>query len=436
MAPWLGPLLLAFAWLAVRRGGRWVWRDGALEAGAFAAVALVLALPALTKLGDFVDVVGDAVTTDAELGNLLRPLVGWQALPAWPRSDFRLYPETIPAWMGVGVGAVSVALGFATLLRRAGRGWPLVVWAAAGFLGWAFVTARGNAWADAKALAIAAPGLALIAALGPLGLWQRGARLEGAVLAGLLAFAVGWTLVLAGQGAVLAPRDRLAELQDLGPRLEGHGPTLYPQFEEYAKHFLRDGVPDSPADGYKGFNGPPVFRPGLNPVPLGFGYDLDDLDHGYVRRFRSIVVRRGPLSRPPAIYRRVWQGEYYERWERPAAAAERWVGQLPIYGESSPAGRPDCNALKSLADTARDAGARLIAAPRASPVAALPATVTKLPRGWMRRGRRRGTGASCRHCRAAGHDRPCRRVRRVACRRPRHRDDGGDRRPLVADGRR
>ena len=29
----------------------------------------------------------------------------------------------------------------------------------------------------------------------------------------------------------------------MGDRVEGHGPVLYPEFEEYGKHFLREGDP-------------------------------------------------------------------------------------------------------------------------------------------------------------------------------------------------
>jgi hypothetical protein len=273
-----------------------------------------------------------------------------------------------------------VALGVIAVLRYAERHWALLVWLLVGVIAWAYVTATGSPWADAKALAILAPAVALVAAVGVLALVERGLRGEGAVLALLLAGAMLWSIGLQARGASLAPRDRLGELADLGPRLQG--PTLYPQFEPFAKWFLRDGAPDSLTEPYPGRRAGPLKRAGAPPRPLGASYDLDELDPAYVRRFRTIVVRRGPASRPPAIYRRVWRGRWYEAWERPADAPRRWLGSVAAGSATGPAGRPDCAAVRRLAATARRSVAQLVAAPRSRSVVWLPSQAAPLPAGW------------------------------------------------------
>jgi hypothetical protein len=378
--PWLGPLLLLYVWAAMRRDGRWHWRAGAIEITAFALVSAVIALPTLTQLGIYVEVVAGTVTRGSELGNLLRPLSIGQALPAWPMEDFRLAPGTLARWLAVGAAGVAAALGAVAVLRRPGRHWALLGWLMACAIGWAYVTLEGSPWADAKALAIVAPAVALTAAIGALSLAERGLRAEGAMVAVLLTAAVLWSLGLQVQGTPLASRDRLEELADLGPRLRG--PTLHPQFEPFAKHFLRQGEPDSLTEPYPGFRLEPQLRPGVQRRQFGFSYDIDDLAPGYVRRFRTIVVRRGPGSRPPAIYRRVWRGRYYEAWERPPGAERRWDHVVPAGNGVSAAGRPDCAAVRALARATRRGGGQLVAYPRARAVVWVPARATRLPSHW------------------------------------------------------
>jgi hypothetical protein len=188
-----------------------------------------------------------------------------------------------------------------------------------------------------------------------------------------------WSLGLQSRGASLAPRDRLEELATLGPRL--NGPTLLPQFEPFAKYFLRHGEPDGPTEPYPGFRGAQL-RLGVNSVAGGGSYDLDDLAPEYVRRFRTIVVRRGPASRPPAIYRRVWRGRWYEAWQRPALGQRRWDGAVGAGSATSPGARPDCTQLRALAARARRTGAQLVAYPRTPTVVWQPARARFLPPHW------------------------------------------------------
>ena len=59
-------------------------------AAAFVGVLLVLSIPTLVDLQDYVNVTGEVVTTEAEFGNLLRPLRTAQVVGIWLSGDYRL----------------------------------------------------------------------------------------------------------------------------------------------------------------------------------------------------------------------------------------------------------------------------------------------------------------------------------------------------------
>ena len=383
--PWLGPLALVLLVVALRPPA-WRPRAAATEAAAFAGLTVLLALPVLALARDFAGTVTGAVTSQVEMGNLLAPLKLRQALPVWPIADFRFAPDATSARLLIALAGAAVVVGTLAILRRPRSTWPLIAWLAASIVGWAAVTRSGSPWADAKALAIVAPAVALVAAVGAAALWEKRMRIESIVLGALLTGGIAWTLVLSGAAVPVAPRERLGDLQALGRDLAGRGPVLYPQFEEYAKHFLRRGSPDSPTEIYATRAVQPFFRAGFAGGPLGSSYDLDDLALAYVSRFRTIVLRRGMTSFPPAPYRRVRTQGQYEVWERRPGLADGRLGHLAAGGPFSPGARPDCAALAALARRAlaRDADARLVAALRPAAASFDPAAGT-LPAGWAPR---------------------------------------------------
>ena len=70
------------------------------------------------------------------------------------------------------------------------------------------------------------------------------ARRRAIVLAAIVV-GVGWSYILAVQGTTLTPHDRHAELQRIGERFAGRGPTLATEFEPYAgRWFLRRMAPE------------------------------------------------------------------------------------------------------------------------------------------------------------------------------------------------
>jgi len=377
VAPWLGPMLLVALSVVARPRPRSTGRIAGLAA-AFTASVLLLSLPTLVDLGDYLDVTKDVVTATSELGNLLAPLDGLQVFGIWLSGDYRIQPAPgsgldarLLTQVLIVLAAGSGLVGVMWLVRRRALG-PLLYIASSLIALW-YVTRSGSPWADAKAIAIAGPAVLLAAAIGPVAIEGRGPRLVAAgVLAALLAGGVIVSNALIYHDVSLAPRERLAELDELGDRTSGRGPLLYTEFEEFAKHFLREADPVGATEGLE--------VPGLMPRLIEGGRpafataaNVSALLPEDVNRFRLLVQRRGPDGqRPPAGWHRIWVGRYYELWRR---------GPGPEVLVHSPAPATGCGELRRLARRARAADGRLAVA-YAPRVAQLLPAEHRLPAGW------------------------------------------------------
>jgi hypothetical protein len=358
-----------------------VWGTRAVRAGrgrelawiaVTAAVAVGLAWPALRMLetqftvqsGTLDD--GASPAFRADLGNLAAPLDTAQALGVWLVGDYRYRTLTsgtlqdVELWLA---GALAV-LGLAWAVRR--RAWgPLLLFAATA-LPSVYLLQRGNSYADAKVLTLASPAILLLVILGAASLWKgRWRALSALAMAGVLV-AVGWSSALAYHDVSLAPYDRLQEMRQLGERLDGRGPVLVGEYDEHGKHFL-SGVPpyiepETNHDYRPGRFGDRRRRPSVK-TPL----DLDDLELDYVEKVPYIILRRGPMaSRPPANFRRVWTGNYYELWQR--TREPRVLRHEPLGRDIlTPAGTVSEARARSVARRARRRGARIAFTERARP---------------------------------------------------------------------
>jgi hypothetical protein len=319
-----------------------------LQCGAFCALAAALAFPSLVETGDFLHVTSEVATAPNELGNLVGPLNELQAVGIWPVGDYRLSPtgaSEVAGYLLIGLAIAAAILGAGWMLHR--RALAPLLFLGVSLVAGSYVLLRGSPWVDAKALMIASPAVMLAALIGAAALLAKGRRVEAALLATALAFGVVWSNALAYRAVRLAPRDRLAQLQDIGEQLAGEGPTLYTEFEEFGKHFLREGDPTGSSEAWQ------------PPTPTGErgrfdrSEDLDRFSLAYVLRYRTIVLRRSPsLSRPPSPFKRISAGSYYEVWRRrspPRPATEH----IPLGGSVQPAARPDCDRLREVADEAR-----------------------------------------------------------------------------------
>jgi len=392
--PWLAPVLLAGLVATVRT--RTSWAGVARRAATFGGVALVLSIPALTQLGSYANGTASAITSGSEFGNLLGRLDPLQIAGIWLQGDYRLRVAGVYAGLDartltdalVAVAIAAAVLGLAWAGRR--RAGLVLLYAGVSALACAYVARAGSPWAEGKAFMIASPAALLVALLGAAALLSARrppARALGGLLALALAGGVLASNVLAYRDVSLAPRDRMDELARIGAREAGRGPTLYVEFEEFAKHFLRDAQPTGVAEAAAYAPGAgAAARTGGRGVRFGQSSDLDDLQLAYVERFRTLVLRRSPVaSRPPANYRLAFSGRWYDVWERTAPAAGV-VAHLPLGSAVSPSAAPRCAALAALAREARSASGRLAYVARPAPARFVPSQAPSRPATWRRDG--------------------------------------------------
>jgi hypothetical protein len=245
-----------------------------------------------------------------------------------------------------------------------------------------YVLRRGSPWADGKAMVIVSPAIMFGAAVGVAFLFQHRQRLLAWSIAAALAVGVLWTNALQYHDVSLAPRDRMEELAELGDRLDGQGPTLYTEFEEFAKHFLRDADPEGVAEGWQRRLNLAEGRAGQR-VHLGLAADTDQFTDRYLRYFRTIVLRRGFFgSRPPSTYRRIHHGRYYDVWQRPVGEERRLIRHDSLGQGRAPSEMAPCDRVRAIAGAARRARGQVAYAELPRTRAFVPST-TAIPAGWF-----------------------------------------------------
>jgi hypothetical protein len=407
LAPALGVVVAAWLWRAYRASHL---RPALLDTSLLAGATAVLMLPVWVELSAFIngnsELFGNSGATSSSgaggLVSLYHPLSVFQLGGVWPVGDFRL---TAPTAATVPL-LVAVALGLGAAARLSGlrRQPAIAVYPAIALLACLIVWLGGsNPWVIAKALAIGSPALPAAALVGVAALAQQQrqrarTRFPALVLLAVIGGGVVWSNVLGYHDATLAPRARLAELQQLAPLLARHGPTLINEYEVYAdRHFLRDGSPTEPAE----------YRPYQLPLANGTlltqsaQADLDALSFPTILGFPSIVTRTSPVqSRPSSIYKLRFNGRYYELWQRPLHPASTILEHIP-FGDSSshpfcgqsttgyeplcsiaPAAPAPCPLIRSLARRAAAEHAELVAFQRPAPIVAS-ADQTQWPGSWL-----------------------------------------------------
>jgi hypothetical protein len=208
---------------------------------------------------------------------------------------------------------------------------------------------------------------------------QRGRRTGALVLAAVIAGGVVWSNALAYHEVNLAPRDRLGELEEIGERIAGQGPTLMTDYEPYGvRHFLRDADPEGASE----------LRHRV--VPLRSGQPLEKLGAADIDQFqtagllvyRTLVLRRSPVaSRPPSVYQLISSGRYYEVWQQRPRTPAQIVDRLPLGDRFHPSARPACNEVLRLA---RSGGANgELAAVRRDPGIAVALSPLANPKSWQ-----------------------------------------------------
>ncbi len=355
---WVGPVLAVAAFVCVKGLG---WAPAARRAAVFVAVVAAASVP-LIIAGAVIPPTSSPLTAAGALGNLGDPLDPAQVAGVWPAGDFRSYPASdLLAYLLVAAVGVGAAAGLAVA-------WSRGAWWAAAFVGATLLAAlalglAGSPWVEGKALATASAAVPFAALVGAFALWGSGRRAVGIALAVLVAGGVVWSNALAYRDVNLAPRERLAELEEIGGLIADEGPTLMTEYNPYgARHFLREGE----AEGVSELRRRSIPLADGDPVKKGLSADTDELDADDLLVYRSLVLRRSPArSRPPSPYRLAWEGEFYELWQRADEPAS--LERLALGSEFDPGEVPGCGDVLELARAAGPGG-ELVAATAAEPL--------------------------------------------------------------------
>ena len=365
---WLLPILAAALWAGVQDLG---WRKLVRPALLFAGTTLALCLP-LVSADAFLPPMSSPLDSETAQGNLFMPLNYVQAFGIWPVGDFRETADPpIASYLAATVLLAAAAYGVATARRRSRT---LVVYAAASAFGLVLLIAAASPWVEAKAMATASPAFVLLGLCGCVALMKGGRRFEGWVALGVIAVGVLASTFLAYREVNLAPGDQLAELERIGEETAGEGPSLMTEFQSYgARHFLRDSDPQGVSELRRDVI--PLLTGGV--VRKGRTADTDELRLDGLMPFRTLVLRRSPAqSRPPAPYRLISSGRFYDVWQRDPGTKNQVVAHLPLgVTPGSPhwdaritrTGVPSCESVRELAAEAPP-GSELVAAANTEPV--------------------------------------------------------------------
>ncbi len=290
-------------------------------AGLLATGALVLLVGAWstwTNLSGSVTV-AQGIASTSNPGNLHSPLHPTQLLGVWLDGSYKL----LPTGVGLTLTSVLIALVLLAVLLGVGnavrtRCYELALWFALSLVLWFLIRTYATTWADAKALMLTSPVVVLMAWAGIAALWTSGAsalRIFAPLLMLVLLGGVLASDALQYNASNLAPTARFDELASINTRFAGRGPTLFTDFDEYALYELRDLDVGGP-----NFVSPP---PALAGAAGGHGHPvlLNRIVPAKLAAYPLIVMRRDPLAvRPPAAYRLLWQGVYYQVWGRRSGA--------------------------------------------------------------------------------------------------------------------
>jgi hypothetical protein len=379
---WLAPLVLACFAVTLLGPARVRGLPAVRIGAAWLALFLLLVWPQYRALSFYFTPATDFLGNQGDLGNLRHPLSAYQTLGIWLTGDYRNLPHDARAvtYALLAVAIAGAAIGLLWALRR--RAWPVVLFVAVNVVACLYLLRRGSPYADGKVFMIVAPAGLLAVMLGFPALMAGRLRALGVAFAVLMAGGVLVSNGLAYDAAALAPKARFAELERIGERLhEVGGRTLYTEFDEFDKFFLRDAQAEGASEAFK--RGGSGLRPELGPGPsYGIYYDLEAFPVEYGLSFDNLVLRRGPTSsRPPAPFSLASRGSYYDVWRRGAGLAV--AEHLPLGDRFQAGAEPRCEDVSGIAGRARAAGQRLAYVERPETAYAIPGD-GPLPDGWER----------------------------------------------------
>lgn len=342
-ALWMASLavVLLAAWylrhrLPVARPALQLRMPAAIVAAAVVLVAL-LTLREWGRIAEFsqLDVLRDEA---GNLGNLGRPLSPLEALGVWPTGEFRISPADagVPEpvfYAGAALAMVLVAIGLVAAWRRGNLALPAALGVAAAI--YVAAEAISTPYMSAKALAIAAPVVMLIALRGILPLRSPLAR----GLAAIFAVAAAGSTLLVLRGSPVAPDAHAAELGSFRPLVQGKR-VLFLGRDGFVAFWLRGAEVSTHV----------VNHYNTDQVSARFGsnraeekYDFDALAGHVLRRFPYVITTTSAhASEPPRGFELVRSTPSYRLWKGRGRVPGR--GTLPE--SSAPGAVLDCDTEK------------------------------------------------------------------------------------------
>jgi hypothetical protein len=372
----------ALAVVAVLIGLRLGLQPSFRAAATLLVLVAALSIPSIAIARSFVKgASGGEITTSTEVANLGHPLDGLQAFGIWPATDFRDRPHDWAVTCAL-IAVLLLGAALSLLIAARSRKWAMPFYLATGGGGILLIYALDHVglsspWLNAKGMAEGSPALVAAGMAGAAALFETGRRTEAAVIGAVIAAGVLWSNGLAYSNVWLAPRGQLAELQTIGNRFAGQGPTLMTDTEPYGvRHFLRRMDPEGASERRR------RLIPLLNGEGLAKGTyaDLDEFRLDGILVYKTLVLPRSPVeSRPSSIYQLVRSGRYYDVWQRPDTYATI-LEHLPLGDSLQPGAVPSCSQVQRLAARAGESG-RLVAAPR-RPVSTVSLSSAGYPENW------------------------------------------------------
>jgi hypothetical protein len=326
-------------------------RAGLWAAGAGIAVLALLTAPEWTRLVDFGGFRAFRTSNlSGGLGNLRHQLSPLEAFGIWPTSEFRLAASdsSHPAafYPGAALAVLAFAVAVPRWVKRYGPAVPAALGAAV--LGYVGALLFGTVYTSAKALAIAAPLVTLIAFGGLLSLggprrvWVTG----GIALVLAAGMAVSSFLVL--RQAPVGPTNHADQLAELRPLVQGQK-VLFLGRDNFVAYELRGSRPFT---AVRNFYDPNYVKPDLKLKDVFRKFDFDSVTAATLDRFPYVITTRAAYaSGPPPTYEPVRKTADFVLWKRTGPAGPRHV----LDEGDQPGAELDCPQIGLLAPGRGDA---------------------------------------------------------------------------------
>lgn len=285
-------------------------------------VVLLATVQEWSRIADFARL--QALNPDrfgSDLGNLKAAISPLEALGIWPTGDYRTSasgagPPVFAFYLGAALALVALAIGVVDCRRRQLYALPAVLLAIA--VVWGLTAIASTPYIAAKALAISAPLVMLIALRGLLS--ARGGL--AALLATAFVLLAGLSSFLALRQASVGPPAHANELAEVREAVQGEE-VLFLGRDDFIAYELAgsEEITGIVTNFYSVADARPRFQSGEGG---GEKFDIDAVFPATLDQFRFILATTGgPASSPPPRFNPVVETDNYVLYERTGLVGRR-----------------------------------------------------------------------------------------------------------------